>query len=77
MSSPKKCLLHGPVFRARNNFMAKQINVKKLRTRLNLTQTALADLVGVNQSTIARIENDGRPPSKPVLKLLEQIASDS
>jgi DNA-binding transcriptional regulator YiaG len=55
--------------------MAK-INVEKLRKRLELTQTAFAALLGVNQSTIARIEAGIRPPSKPVLKLLEQIASE-
>jgi len=56
--------------------MARKLDVKKLRDSLELTQADFADLLGVNQSTVARIERGERPPSKPVLKLLEQIASE-
>lgn len=56
--------------------MARKINIPALRKRLNLSQAGLAELLGVHQTTIMRIEG-GRPPSKPVLKLLEQIASQS
>lgn len=57
--------------------MAKKIDLGKLRKRLNLTQAALADRLGVHQSTIARIEDGGRKPSGPVRRLLEQIAAEN
>lgn len=47
--------------------------IKKLRARLKLSQAEFADLLGVDQSTISRMEN-GWEPSKPVLKLLQQLA---
>jgi len=53
--------------------MAKKINIKALRKRLNLSQIEMADRLGINQATVSRLEA-GRPPSKPVLKLLEMMA---
>lgn len=52
--------------------MAK-INIKKLRGRLKLSQAEMADRLGVNQSTVNRIESGQRPPSRPVQRLLEQL----
>ena len=56
--------------------MAKKINVSALRKRLNLSQSALADKLGVDQGTVSRLEN-GRAPSGPVQRLLEQMAARS
>lgn len=47
--------------------------VRKVRDHLKVTQADLADMLGINQSTVARIEA-GREPSKPVRMLLEQLA---
>lgn len=55
--------------------MAKKIDVEKLRARLKLTQRDLADRLGIDQGTLSRIETGAREPSKPVQKLLEQIAT--
>lgn len=55
--------------------MSKKINLAKLRDRLNLSQAALADRLGVDQATVSRIETGTREPSKPVQRLLEQIAA--
>lgn len=55
--------------------MSKKINLAKLRDRLNLSQAALADRLGVDQATVSRIETGAREPSKPVQRLLEQIAA--
>lgn len=54
--------------------MAKKIDISKLRKRLKLSQAALAEMLGVDQATVSRLEA-GRSPSKPVLKLLEQMAA--
>lgn len=54
--------------------MAKKIDMKRIRKNLHLTQWEMARKLGVHQSTVARIEL-GREPSKPVLMLLEQLAS--
>jgi DNA-binding XRE family transcriptional regulator len=40
----------------------KDLNLKHRRDRLGMTQTELADLLGVNQSTIDRWE-DGKGPA--------------
>jgi DNA-binding transcriptional regulator YiaG len=55
--------------------MAKKLDIAKLRKRLNLSQAALARRLGVDQSTVQRIEAGKRPPSGPVQMLLEQIAA--
>ena len=55
--------------------MAKKIDDEKHRTRLNLSHAALADRLGVDQATVSRIETGAREPSKPVQRLLEQIAA--
>lgn len=41
--------------------------IKELRTKYKLTQTELAEKVGVTKSTIAAYENDSRQPSYEVL----------
>ena len=57
--------------------MARKIDIAKLRERLNLSQAALAKRLGVDQSTVQRIETGKRPPSAPVQMLLEQIAAQT
>ena len=54
-------------------FMAKAIDVKKLRTRLNLTQQEMGARLAVDQSTVHKLEAGKMTPSKPVQRLLEQL----
>jgi DNA-binding transcriptional regulator YiaG len=57
--------------------MAK-VDITKLRKRLgDITQAELAEMLGVNQSTIWRWENGGRKPSGPAAILLAQIAKEA
>lgn len=55
--------------------MPKKINVKKLRDRLGLTQSQMAEHLGVHQGTVHKLEDGEMEPSKPVMKLLEQLAA--
>ena len=50
--------------------------VHQIRTRLRLTQTELAEKVGVSQPTVAMWESGVRKPSGPATKLLKQIADE-
>lgn len=68
------CIIYFP---CHSSGMAKKIDLEKLRKRLNLTQAALAEHLGVHQSTIARIEDGKRSPSGPVQRLLEQLMAES
>ena len=47
--------------------------IRRLRKRHNLTQQALADYLGVDQSTVSRWEGEGVMPSGPALRLLGQM----
>jgi len=49
-----------------------EIDVKQIRADKSLTQRELADLVGVNLSTVWRWEN-GQPPRGTARKLLESL----
>ncbi|MFV0441524.1 MAG: helix-turn-helix domain-containing protein [Lachnospirales bacterium] len=49
------------------------LRIKYYRKKKNLTQKRLADLVGVNKTTICGYENDVSFPSLEVLILLSQI----
>lgn len=51
------------------------INVKKMRKEIGLTQTRLADLVGVNLSTIQHWEHGSRQPKSASKIVLEAIAA--
>lgn len=45
------------------------------RLRGEMSQQEMAERLGVDQATISRFETGKQTPSKPVLKLLEQIAN--
>lgn len=51
--------------------------IRRLRQRHNLTQRALADSLGVDQSTVSRWETDGVQPSGPALRLLTQLEASA
>lgn len=52
-----------------------QLNVKKIRADLELTQAQLAALVGVDQSTVSNWEN-GQQPRGPAKLLLARLVSE-
>ncbi|WP_421930171.1 helix-turn-helix domain-containing protein [Nitratireductor rhodophyticola] len=52
----------------------KQIDVKAIRTAHRLTQKGLADMMGVNLSTVWRWEN-GTPPRGPAVAFLRDLES--
>jgi len=49
------------------------IDVASIRARLGLSQTALAQQLGVDQSTVSRWETGELSPSGPALILLRQL----
>lgn len=52
------------------------IDVKGLREKLGWDQARLADYLGLDRSSISRMEN-GQPPKGPTLKLLQQLVTDT
>lgn len=57
--------------------MQHQIDIRGLRARLNWTQEQLAEYLGLDRSSVSRMEREEEPtrPSGPAKKLLEQLAS--
>jgi DNA-binding transcriptional regulator YiaG len=55
--------------------MRTDINVKKLREDLRMTQVQLAAEVGVDQSTVSLWETGETTPRGPALKLLTMLGS--
>jgi transcriptional regulator with XRE-family HTH domain len=53
--------------------MDNDIDIRALRERLQLSQEDLAQRIGVDRSTVSRLENGGRVRG-PVRKLLAQLA---
>lgn len=49
------------------------LDIPAIRKALNLTQSQLADMAGVNLSTIWRWENDGIPKRGPARALLNRL----
>ena len=47
--------------------------IRAIRAWFDLTQEELAERLGVAQNSVARWENGSRNPSRPVVKLLEQM----
>lgn len=50
------------------------IDVRKLRKSLRLSQAEMAKRLGLDQSTVSRLEQGRRKVEGPVAILLEQIA---
>jgi transcriptional regulator with XRE-family HTH domain len=51
--------------------------VKRIRTRLGLTQTQLAEQLGVTQNTVARWEIGARGIPVPTAKLLQRLGAEA
>ena len=49
-------------------------NVKLIRKRLNMTQAELSELLGIDRSSLAHMEN-GRKVPKPVAMLLASLVN--
>jgi transcriptional regulator with XRE-family HTH domain len=54
--------------------MSKEIDIRKLRDARGWSQGQMANFLGVDRSTVSRIEN-GQLASGAVRKLLEQLAA--
>lgn len=54
--------------------MTKQ-EIKKLRTRLKLSQVAFASAIYTTQSTVAKFENGTQMPNAAVLAHIKSLAS--
>ncbi|WP_430439060.1 helix-turn-helix domain-containing protein [Shinella sp.] len=53
--------------------MEHEIDIKGLRAELGVTQSQLADALGLDQSTISNWENGHQKPRGPARKLLASI----
>ena len=53
------------------------LDIPAIRKALNLTQSQLADMAGVNLSTVWRWENDGVPKRGPARALLDRLKSEA
>ncbi len=58
--------------------MHQPTDIKALRARLNWTQEQLAEYLGLDRSSVSRMENDERPtrPSGPARKLLDRLLAE-
>jgi DNA-binding transcriptional regulator YiaG len=54
----------------------KHINVRAIRESLGLSQTQMAERLGVNQSTVSKLERGIYAPDGPILKMLEIIKAE-
>lgn len=50
-----------------------QLDIPAIRKALSLTQSQLAEMAGVNLSTVWRWENDGIPKRGPARALLDRL----
>ncbi len=53
------------------------LDIPAIRKALNLTQSQLADMAGVNLSTVWRWENDGVPKRGPARALLDRLKAEA
>jgi DNA-binding transcriptional regulator YiaG len=51
--------------------------VKRIRRRLGLTQTELAEALGVRRGAVARWENGARRVTEPIARLLVRLLEES
>lgn len=54
--------------------MNDEFDIRALRERIGWTQEQLAEFLGLDRSTVSRIEN-GQPVSGPVRRLLDSLAA--
>lgn len=54
--------------------MENEIDIRELRTNLGVTQSQLADALGLDQSTISNWENGHQKPRGPARKLLLSLS---
>jgi len=57
--------------------MEQAIDIKAIRSELGLTQTALAEVLGVDQGTVSNWERAAHVPRGPARKLLERLRSEA
>ncbi|KQV27577.1 hypothetical protein ASC97_04140 [Rhizobium sp. Root1203] len=57
--------------------MERSIDIRTLRERLNWTQDRLADYLGVDRSTVSRMENGQHRVSGPVDRLLAVLRQEA
>lgn len=57
--------------------MEQEIDIKEIRVQLGMTQTALAEALGVDQGTVSNWERAAHVPRGPARKLLERLRSDA
>jgi transcriptional regulator with XRE-family HTH domain len=69
--------LHDPDFVAELEKLEPGYQVARLRIKLGLTQTQLAEIVGTKQPSIARLENgEGSPSLSFLQKVAEALGSE-
>ncbi|TAA48937.1 DNA-binding transcriptional regulator [Shinella sp. JR1-6] len=56
--------------------MENEIDIKELRASLGVTQSQLAEALGLDQSTISNWENGHQNPRGPAKKLLKSLTRD-
>lgn len=56
--------------------MEHEIDIKELRASLGVTQSQLADALGLDQSTISNWENGHQKPRGPARKLLASLTKE-
>jgi DNA-binding transcriptional regulator YiaG len=65
--------MNGTYIKAPKGEWVMKVNTKAVRKQLNLTQAALAPLLGVSVRSVKYWEAGERNPSKAVLILLDQL----
>lgn len=57
--------------------MTYAFDLKAVRRKLNLTQSQLAEKIGVNLATVWRWENEGIPQRGPARAYLDKLAEEA
>jgi transcriptional regulator with XRE-family HTH domain len=55
--------------------MSHEIDLKALRERCGWSQEQMADFLGLDRSSVSRMEN-GQKPKGPTLRLLQKLAAE-
>lgn len=55
--------------------MTQQIDIRALRAQLGWTQDQMAEYLGLDRSSVSRMES-GQPPKGPTLRLLQSLIKD-